>query len=262
MRPIVLAPLDPQENHPTDQVAAKRSTLALRHLHAKPGVGLFRTYGIRKQPHDVLLLGDRQAELQSAQRGYFFESVQTAEAARELFLLAYPRAVVLRDEEAFSRVRKTLEAAGWTKEQLPVPSPPWTGIAAEAGPDHGFRVRALLLRHAAYGDLGLRQVVAVEGVVGRDNRVGARETVCVTAPESPYGVPPTWKQPLPLGPTAYTRLLRDTTAGLDEVPDPVTVTDERARIPCPANLSVRWYQSDYDRWPKPPSQETKPPEQR
>lgn len=250
MHPVDAAPLDPKQNHPSEKVSAKRSTLALHHLRLKPGARLVRTYGIRKQANDVLLLGDRQAALQSAHRGYFFEAVSTAEAACELFLLAYPGAVVVRDEAALARVRQAVEAKGWTKETMPVPSPAWFGIAADARPGGGFRVRALLIRHSAYGDLGLREVVAVDGVVMPDGRVGARETVCVKAPESPHGVPPTWKQPLPLGPADYNRVLRAATAGASEVADPVTVTEERLSVPCPAEVPARWFQNDYERWPQ------------
>jgi len=247
------AQFDPKRNHYSATISAKQCGFPLKYLKLKPGATVYRAVGQRHEMYDILLMGDRQAEFTSVDRGFFFEPIDSAEKAGELIEIGYPGAVVIKTDDQYRAIVEALKRKGWQPgKHINVEEPPSFGVTVTAEPQLGYRVRALMIDHMDYYDLGLRNVMYREFAVASDGRIGiVRETNCIMAPETPYGAPPGWTQPLPLGPKGYNETLASvlTADGSEPIPR-VTVTDTRATIKCAADAQADWFVNDYQDWPE------------
>jgi len=243
----------PKKNHYSATINVKECQLHLRHLNLKPGARLYRAVKLRHETHDLLVMGDRQAELTSKNRGFFFKPIDSPEKAAELVEIGYPGAVIIKSAEQYQAIVKALKAKGWLPgEHIKVEKPPSYGVTVTAEPQLGYRVKVLMIHHINYYDLGLRQPMYREFAVASDGRIGiVTEILCIEAPQTPYGAPPGWAQPLPLGPKEYNKALRSvlTAEGSRTIP-PVTVTNRKTAIKCAQGEDPGWYLNEYEDWPE------------
>jgi len=253
------SPFSVKKNHQTEKVNMKECELSLKHLKLKPGVKLHREITLRLESQDVLMLGDYQADLRGESRGYFFEPIDSAQKAAELVEIGFPRGVIIETPEQYGLIKKALKAKGWVetptrgKEQdIPVEDPPSYGLKVTEEPGLGYRVTALMIDYLDYYSLGLRHILYREFAVSSDGRIGmGTETICIEAPQTPYGAPPGWTQRSPIDPEEYTKVLRLVLSpeGSRDIPA-VIVTDHREAVPCAEDQEANWFEDDYDRWPE------------
>ena len=245
-------PFGVKRNHESEKVSVKECELSLKHLKLKSGVKLCRAIEIRHENRDFLMLGDYQADLHGESRGYFFEPIDSPQKAAELVEIGFPRAVIIQTPEQYALIEKALKAKGWIKGNIQVEEPPSYGLKVTEEPGLGYRVTALMIDYLDYYSLGLRYVMYREFAVAPNGRMGmGTETICIEAPQTPYGAPPGWEQPLPLGPEEYTNLLRLVLSpeGSREIPAAI-VTDRKASVPCAEDQAADWFEGDYERWPE------------
>jgi len=252
-------PLNPDTNG-YEQTDAKVCELALTHLKPKPGLKVYETRTLRDMAVHRLILGDRQARLGSDDRGYFFESIDSPEKARELVELGLPKSLIINDAQQFDAiVAEMKQIHGWDPEQwMADAAPQWYGLTVEPVPGLGYRVRVLLFWHFDYGAFGYRNLYQREYRIAHDGRMGVDEKLILQGPAPPYGVPPGWQpefgwKPVDLPPDAdpAERLgaIPSNTAAYDAQNDAVQkalkpghhtqiaprlkVTDAAAKIPLP-----------------------------
>lgn len=246
------SPFSVKRNHYTDKINAKECELSLKHLKLNPGVKLYRALQIRLDSSDFLMLGDYQADLRSESRGYFFEPIDSPQKAAEVVAIGFPRAVIIETPEQYGLIKKALKAKAWKDEDIPVQEPPSYGLKVVEEPGLGYRVTALMIDHLDYYALGLRYIMYREFAVSPDGRIGmGTETVCIEAPQTPYGAGPGWTQRAPIDPEEYTKVLRLVLSpeGSRDIPG-VIVTDRRETVPCAAGQAADWFEDDYERWPE------------
>ncbi|HUT35883.1 MAG TPA: hypothetical protein VNE39_20515 [Planctomycetota bacterium] len=236
--------------------------LKLRHLQPKPGVKLCRAANSKYEPYDVLLLGDRQTYLWTADRGFFFQSIDGPQKALELFQLAHGGAVVIKTRQQFDAIVNVLrplakkEEPPPKKKEEPPPSkvtvpvvgtvpgplpcegfrllaqPPSFGVSVTEEPGVGYRINVLLIEFNRYtrslGDIRHHDVV-----VTTDGRIGDRATLCVKGPEAEYSRPPFWVQPGPTSAGHYAELLKPVLKpdGSEAIPRMAVVTARPATFP-------------------------------
>ena len=269
-------------HHATARAAARKETLALRHLKPKDGASFVRTMGLRHEPYDVATLGERQALLTSDARGRFFGPIDSAEKAMELVQLAEPNAVVIKTPEQYQAIVEAMKKVpGWDPAKfLPVAQPAAYGAQVTSEPGLGWRVRMLIAWHHPYLRLGLRDVTYHDVRVATDGRMGVTETVCLRAPQTPYGAPPGWlpefgftREPattapntggsVPNGPgsidpesaiDAHNKAIRSalTPAGSETIAPLIKVTEDRTDIAAPADRSGGFI-TDHAQWPAQPA---------
>ncbi len=239
---------NPKKNHPTETMTVKASALSLKHLKLKSGAKLYRAVGGKNETYNILLMGDSQAELSGADRGYFFEPTDSENKAAELIEVGYPGGVVVETAEQYQAIVKALKAKGWKSgKDIAVDEPSSYGVSVTPAPPLGYRVAALVIPYAHYYDLKLRSVMYCEFNVASDGRIGVeKELECIVAPEPETSAPPGWVQPLPLDPGPYNEVVRSvlTPRGSREIPK-VVVTEQEATIPCPEG-----HLTDYENWPR------------
>lgn len=246
------SPVSVKKNHQTEKVNMKECELSLKHLKLKPDVKLYREITQRLESRDVLMLGDYQADLRGENRGYFFEAIDSPQKAAELVEIGFPRGVIIETPEQYGLIKKALKAKGWKDEDIPLEEPPSYGLKVTEEPGLGYRVTALMIDYLDYYSLGLRYIMHREFAVSSDGRIGmGAETICIEAPQTPYGAPPGWTQRSPIDPEEYTKVLRLVLSpeGSRDIPA-VIVTDHRAAVPCAEDQEANWFVDDYDRWPE------------
>ncbi len=246
-------PFRVKKNHESAKINVKECDLSLKHLKLKPEVKLYRAIELRHETRDLLVQGDYQAALRSENRGYFFEAIDSPQKAAELIEVGFPRGVIIETPQQYEAIKKALKEKGWKPgENIPVDKPASYGVKVTEEPGLGYRVTALMIDYIDYYSLGLRYVMYREFAVAPDGRIGmANETICIEAPQTPYGAGRGWVQLLPIDPEEYTKALRPVLSaeGSREIPA-VIVTDRRAAVPCAENQNADWFLSDYDRWPE------------
>jgi hypothetical protein len=246
-----IAPFAPKENNDSAKIDAKEATLSLRNLKLKPDAKLYRAVGSKLELYNILIAGDSQAELESRNRGFFFEPIDSAEKAAELVKVGYPGAVIIKSAEQYRAIVNALEAKGWESgEDMSKDMPASYGIAVTLGPDLGYRVRMLTIDYTDLWNLGLQNIMFREFMVSPDGRIGiVKEIECVRAPEPETSRPPGWTQLLPLNPKPYNEVLRAvlTPEGTETIPN-VILTDVKVAIPRAWEDFVRSYLK-FDEWP-------------
>ncbi len=219
----------------------------------RPGVKPYRAIGGKHEPFNILVRGDRQAELGTLDRSFFFEPIDSLEKARELVELGYPGAVVIETSAQYALIVKALRAKGWLPDkQIKLEKPSSYGVTVRIEPELGYRVTSLMIDHTNLYDLGSRNVMYREFAVASDGRMGMdKEVECILAPESETGAPPGWAQPLPMDPKPYNDFLRMllTAEGSRSIPK-VVVADRKAAIKCAEGEEPEWYVNDYEDWPE------------
>jgi len=245
--------MNPRKNHSSETIHVKKCNLALKHLKMKPGVKLYRAIGGKHEPYNILVKDERQTELGTLNRGFFFEPIDSAQKAAELVEIGYPGAVVIENRLQYNRIVQTVKSKGWQPgKHLKTEEPPGYGVSVRVEPELGYRVSALMIDRVNYYDLGLRSLIYREFAVSLDGRIGIeKEITHVLSPESETGARPGWTQPLPINPKPYNDLLRSvlTPDGSRVIPK-VIVTGEKASIKCAEGEKSEWFLIDYKNWPK------------
>ncbi len=244
---------NPKKNNPFGgEIKGRGCELSLKHLKLKPGVTLCRVLGGKFEIFDVLVMGDRQADITTTDRGFFFEPIDSPQMAAELVKVGYPGAVIIKTAEQYQAIAKGLKAKGWrAEEHMKASAPPSYGLTVKGEPDLGYRISALMIDYTLTYDLGLRNIMYREFAVTPGGRIGiTTETTWVRAPQSETGAPPGWTQPLPLDPRNYNEVLQPvlTAEGSESIPK-VLLTEREAAVPCPAGEDVQSYSRDTENWP-------------
>jgi len=246
-------PLTPKKSQPAAEIQVKECLLPLKHLKMKPGAGLYRAVGIKQEPYNILVKDGMQAELETLDRGFFFEAIDSAEKARELVEIGYPGAVVIETPAQYAASVQALKGKGWLPgKHLKNEKPPSYGVGVKPEPELGYRVSALMIDSVNYYGLGLRSLFYREFAVAPDGRLGMdKEIELVQSPQSQAGAAPGWSQPVPLEPKPYNDLLRAllTPEGSRVIPK-VAVTEKKTSIKCAEGEKPEWYLGDYKDWPK------------
>jgi hypothetical protein len=205
LEPFYTTPHRVSDTIPWEKKPALATSLDLRTLKLKAGTTTCRCVCMKHVIHDVfhrseesrgadgaiVSRAERQTEIESLDRGYFFEPLGTAAQAQELAALAH-RGQGIVSKEAYA----TLKAHEKRRELL---APPSFGIETDEVPGLGWRVRMLVtvegqVRHYAYA-------------VSHDGRLARTKAVCLDG----------WY----IDPGSVTPL----------VPDPVRLTEEETTVP-------------------------------
>jgi len=173
---------------------ARRCKLALEHLKLRESAAAYRSV-VEHGPvvYDWLfrtILDDRGAlpilrwsflaGVGSDQRGFFFEPIQTAEQARELVSLAYPKAAVIPTREAYEAILRRLEGVG-AQDTIKTRIPPGYGLAVTEAPGLGWRVRGLFLHVEDLYQAKKGMIAHLDYAVAKDGRLGLAQVECVDA---------------------------------------------------------------------------------
>ncbi len=184
--PFYTRPHDAPRCRTHETKPARRITLDLKHLKLRPGVELGRCVGAKHTIYDLLVWTDpqnpqwpdrRQAGTDWLERGFFFEPLATADAAKELVLLAHRGRPLVASREAYAALKTGHEKR---REQI---APTAFGCEAEAVDDLGWRVRLLVVEDG--------EVWQYDNNVARDGRLYIVKTQCLVGwhIDTPPGTP-------------------------------------------------------------------------
>ena len=169
-------------DHPTARIKAWAGRFRLEHLRPKEGVEVDRAVRRSGEVCDIVRLGGRRADLRGGGRGWFFETIDSADQAGELIRLGYPGAVIIEQRQQLSRIISALKAIGWKKDHMPLTEPDCVGLAIAPEAPLGYRGSALMVDCGRSRPL-LRSVVLRRFAVGRDGRIGVEEQICIRGPD-------------------------------------------------------------------------------
>lgn len=231
----------PENNHPSERIRAHQAKLQLKHLKPKPGTSVHVAYGLKKTPYIILINDKQQALLQSSSRIAFFQTPQNEQQARELALLPFSGAMIIKTPQQYNAILAAVKDLGWKVDRDILETQPESyGVTVTKIPELGYRVDMLMADRL---DKMVRDVYIRRVHIGLDGRMSMDVKQCIRAPELGISAKEDFVQPLPAGPWKYSDAI---TKVLDEkeiqsVPEFVTKTGKTIAVPCRAGDVKRSY---------------------